>query len=113
MNTQNYTLQLVRPKDFCASIGTWIRAARQRSDYTQAMLASRAGVPVSTLSLLERQGAGSLTLLSKLLFALGEIDSLNDLVQARIQAALLPTNISRFPKTQEMPRRIRPKGNAR
>lgn len=113
MYLQNYTLQLVRPKDFSASIGTWIRAARQRADYTQAMLASRAGVPVSTLSLLERQGAGSLAVLSKLLFALGEIDSLNDLVQARIRTALLPTDISRLPKTRGLPRRIRPKGKAR
>ena len=112
MKQQNYTFQLVRPKEFSTSVGLWIRSARQRADWTQAMLASRAGVPASTLSRLERQGAGSLPLLSKLLFALGEIDSLHDIVQERIRAALLPADLSRLPKTREMPRRIRPKGQA-
>lgn len=109
MKQQNYTLQLVRPKEFCAAIGTWMRAARQRAGWTQTMLASRAGVPVSTLSRLECKGAGSITLLSKLLFSLGEIDSLNAIIQERLRVTLLPTDISQLPKTREMPRRIRPK----
>ena len=110
MKRQNYTLQLVQPKELTASIALWIRAARQRAGYTQAMLASRAGVPTSTLSRLERKSAGSLELLAKLLFALGEIDSLNDLIQERIRIALLPTDLAQLPKTRKMPRRIHPKG---
>lgn len=109
MQQKNYTLQLVRPKEFSASIGLWIRAARQRAQYTQTMLATRAGVPTSSLSRLERQGAGSLELLSKLLFALGEIDALNDIIQKRIRTALLPTDLAQLPRSRKMPKRIHPK----
>lgn len=113
MKQDLYTLQLVGAKEFCTSVGTWIRASRQRAELTQAMLASRAGVPASSLSRLERRGAGSLALVARLLFALGEIDALDDFVQARLRRVRLPADLSKLPPSPEMPKRIRPKGGAR
>jgi transcriptional regulator with XRE-family HTH domain len=113
MKQEDFTLQMVNPKDFRLSVGVWIRAARQRAMCTQAMLASRAGVPASSLARLERQGAGSLELFSRVLFALGEIDALDALVQTRLRLARLPADLSQLPQSREMPKRIRPKGNAR
>jgi transcriptional regulator with XRE-family HTH domain len=109
MNQWNFSLQLVRPREFSASVGIWIRATRQRNGYTQSMLASRAGVPASSLSRLERQGEGSISLLAKLLFALGTIDSFHAFVREQIRLAMLPSDISRLPKDLKMPKRIRPK----
>jgi transcriptional regulator with XRE-family HTH domain len=113
MKQESFTLQMVGPKEFCASVGTWIRAVRQRAELTQAMLASRAGIPVSNLSRLERQGAGSLILFARMLFALGEIDALDDFVQTRLRAARLPVDLAKLPTAPAMPRRIRPKKAAR
>lgn len=110
MKQENYCLQMTMPKAFRTTVGMWIRAARQQRHWTQAMLASRAGVPVSTLSRLEQTGLGSIELLSKLLFALGAIDSLNDIVQERIRLATLPADLSELTnKTLTLPKRIRVK----
>ena len=113
MKQDAYTLQMVGAKEFCASLAMWIRAARQRAELTQAMLASRAGVPTSSLSRLERQGAGSLSLVARLLFALGEIDALDDFVKGRLRLARLPADLSKLPTSPEMPKRIRPKGSTK
>ena len=113
MQQDVYRLQIVRPSEFCTSVALWIRAARQRAEMTQAMLASRAGVPKSSLSRLERQGAGSLLLVARVLFALGEIDALDDFVKARLRLARLPADLSKIPEPPKMPKRIRPKGDAR
>ena len=108
MKQEDYSLQMTTPKVFQNAVGTWIRAARQQRRWTQAMFASRAGVPVSTLSRLEQTGLGSITLLSKLLFALGAIDSLNDVVQERIRLATLPADLSELThKPLTLPKRIR------
>ena len=110
MNQNEYSLQMTTPKVFRAAIGIWVRASRQQRRWTQAMLASRAGVPVSTLSRLEQTGSGSIELLSKLLFALGLIDSLNDTVQERIRIATLPSDLSALTeKPFSLPKRIRVK----
>ncbi len=93
---------------FRIAVGTWIRAARQQKRWTQAMLASRAGIPISTLSRLEQTGLGSIDLLAKLLFALGRIDSINDIVQDRIRLATLPADLSELThKPATLPQRIR------
>ena len=110
MRQESYCLQMTTPKAFRTAVGVWIRAARQQRLWTQAILASRAGVPISTLSRLEQTGLGSIDLLSKLLFALGEIDSLNDIVQERIHLATLPTDLSQLTKhALTRPKRIRVK----
>ena len=52
-------ISLVEPRDFTAALGGLVRALRQRADWTQPELASRSGVPVSTLSRLARTGLAS------------------------------------------------------
>lgn len=108
MKQGDYSLQMTTPKEFRIAVGTWIRAARQQRRWTQKMLASRAGVPVSTLSRMEQTGLGSLEVLSKLLFAFGAIDSLNDIVQKHIRLATLPADLSELtPQALVLPKRIR------
>ncbi len=109
MRFDNYSLQITRPREFCAAIGLWIRAERQRAEQTQAMLAKRAGVPSSSLSRLEMQGAGSLELMAKVLSALGKLDGLNDFVKEQSRMARLPKNIVELPQAAKMPQRVRPK----
>lgn len=59
---------------------------------------------------LNKTGFGSIELLSKLLFALGVIDSLNDTVQERIRIATLPSDLSALTeKPFSLPKRIRVK----
>jgi transcriptional regulator with XRE-family HTH domain len=108
MKVEHYTMQLTMPKVFCQALGRWVRALRQRERWTQAMLASRAGVPVSTLSRFEQKGAGSVVFFSKVLFALGVLDSLDAVVQERIRLALLPEDLSLVPPEKDfLPKRIR------
>ena len=110
MSEKEYSLQMTTPKAFRTAVGVWMRASRQQRRWTQAMLASRAGIPVSTLSRLEQTGSGSIELLSKLFFALGLIDSLNEVVQERIRIATLPADLSTLTeKPFSLPKRIRVK----
>jgi len=51
--------QLSSPGEVRENLGQWLRNLRQRQEWTLPMLASRSGVPVSTLSRLEREGHGS------------------------------------------------------
>jgi len=111
MKQEKYTLQMTTPKMFCQALGKWVRALRQREQWTQAMLASRAGVPVSTLSRFEQKGAGSIDFLSKVLFASGALDSMNEVIQELIRLAIVPTDLSTLLATKKdaLPKRIRTK----
>lgn len=108
MNFLRYSLQLVRPRELDGKIGVWVRARRQQLNLTQTMLARRAGVATSSLSRLEHKGLGSVELLTRLLFAMGESDALNEFIVERIRVARMPKDISKLPKEPEMPKRIRP-----
>jgi transcriptional regulator with XRE-family HTH domain len=107
MDDQSYSLQMTSPKDFLAEIGAWIRAARQQACWTQAMLAARAGVPVSTLSRFEREGLGSTEILARLLFALGRLDTLQTVVSEQRRLAEIPADLTRWKKEFSPPQRIR------
>ncbi len=111
MKQGRYTLQMTTPKMFCQSLGKWVRALRQREQWTQAMLASRAGVPVFTLSRFEQKGAGSIDFLAKVLFATGALNSMNEVIQGRLRLATFPTNLSTLlpAETDALPKRIRRK----
>jgi len=111
MKQEKYTLQMTTPKMFCQALGKWVRALRQREQWTQAILASRAGVPVSTLSRFEQKGAGSIDFLSKVLFANGALDSMNEVIQERLRLAIVPTDLSTLlpAKKDALPKRIRTK----
>ncbi len=58
------------------------------------MLAAMSGVPVATLSRLEREGQGSIDALVRVLQALGELDRFHALVQERIRLASLPSDLA-------------------
>ncbi|MCB1133507.1 MAG: helix-turn-helix transcriptional regulator [Verrucomicrobiae bacterium] len=57
--------QLRNPNHLIRQIGQRIRTHRKARGWTQAELAERSGVSLSTLKLLEREGKGSLQRLAK------------------------------------------------
>jgi transcriptional regulator with XRE-family HTH domain len=111
MKQDKYTLQMTTPNIFCQALGKWVRVLRQREQWTQAMLASRAGVPVSTLSRFEQKGAGSIDFLAKVLFASGALDSINAVIQERLRLAIVPKDLSTLLPAEKdaLPKRIRTK----
>lgn len=108
-------IQMIRPRETRQVMGQWIRLLRQRLGLTQPLLASKSGVPVATLSRLEREGQGGVDALLRLLQALGELDGFHAHIQELQRKAALPTNLSeikkpsmprqrvRLPKHQEIP----------
>ena len=105
------SIPLVEPRDFLAALGGLVRALRQRAGWTQPELASRSGVPVSTLSRLERTGLASTDRLARVLFALDALDPFLDFLSARRRLADLPTDLRSFRPSAPRPARIRhPKG---
>jgi transcriptional regulator with XRE-family HTH domain len=59
------TFQLRNPNHLIRQIGQRIREHRKARGWSQAELAERAGLSLSTLKLLEREGKGSLQRLAK------------------------------------------------
>jgi len=59
------TFQFRNPNRLIREVGQRIRDHRKARGWTQAELAERAGVSLSTLKLLEREGKGSLQRLAK------------------------------------------------
>lgn len=100
-------IPLVEPRDFTAALGGLVRALRQRADWTQPELASRSGVPVSTLSRLERTGLASTDRLARILFALDALDAFQDFLVDRRRLADLPTDLRSFRPDAPKPVRIR------
>ena len=100
-------LQVVRPKDARQALGQWVRLARQRLELTQPVLSSRSGVPVATLSRLEREGAGGIDSLMRVLLALGELDGFHAHLQEHLRQASLPRDLS------ELQRPVRPRQRVR
>lgn len=62
----------------------------------------------SSLSRLEHKGLGSIELLTRLLFAMGESDALSEFVVERTRIARMPKELSQLPIEPEMPKRIHP-----
>ncbi|MBB5349802.1 transcriptional regulator with XRE-family HTH domain [Haloferula luteola] len=67
------------PHQLIRQVGQRIRAHRKARGWTQAELSERAGVSLSTLKLLEREGKGSLQRLAKIAVALDLDGSLREL----------------------------------
>ena len=76
------------------SLRELIRLARQREEWTQADLARRSGVPMTTISRLERTGLASTDTLFKVLFALNRLEAVEDMLKAQLR-------LDQFPKTLE------------
>ena len=75
------------------SLRELIRLARQREEWTQADLARRSGVPMTTISRLERTGLASTDTLFKVLFALNKLESVEDMLKAQLRLAQLPKTL--------------------
>lgn len=106
----DYSLNLVEPRDVTAAIGGLIRSLRQRTSLTQPELAVRAGVPPSTLSRLERTGLASTDRLARVLFALNALDAFKKFLDEQRHLADLPTDLRDFQPDAPKPLRIRHHG---
>ena len=102
MNDLGNILPLTTEADVLASLREMIRLARQREVWTQADLARRSGVPMTTISRLERTGLASTDTLFKVLFALNRLDAFEDMLKAQLR-------LVKFPKTLEGNREPAPK----
>lgn len=107
MNRTSNALQVARPKATRKVLGQWLRLTRQRLEWTQPMLSSKSGVPVATLSRLEREGAGGIDTLLRVLQALGELDGFHALFQERLRQASLPRDLSELPRAARPRQRVR------
>lgn len=96
MNDLSNILPLNTTEDVLAELKTLVRLARQREAWTQADLARRSGVPMTTISRLERTGLASTDTLFRILFALDKLDPLTDMLKEQLRLA-------KFPKTLEGP----------
>ena len=94
MSDTSSILPLTTADDVLESLREVVRMARQREVWTQADLARRSGVPMTTISRLERTGLASTDTLFKVLFALNRLDPVQDMFKEQLR-------ILRFPKTLE------------
>ena len=92
MTEKEELIRLIGPTDVLPELGSWIRSLRQREGLTLAELASKSGVPSSTISRLERLGLASTDALFRVLFAVDQLDSFDDFLKGR-------QRVARFPKT--------------
>jgi transcriptional regulator with XRE-family HTH domain len=76
------TFQLRNPTHLIKQIGGRIRTHRKARGWTQAELAERSGISLSTLKLLEREGKGSLQRLAKVAVILNLDGELRELFSA-------------------------------
>ena len=102
MNDLNNILPLTTVEDVLVRLREMVRLARQREVWTQADLARRSGVPMTTISRLERTGLASTDTLFKVLFALNRLDAFEDMLKAQLR-------LVKFPKTLEGNREPAPK----
>ena len=103
----NSVLQMARPHETRQLLGQWVRLARQRLGLTQPLLASKSGVPVTTLSRLEREGQGGVDTLLRVLQALGELDGFHAYIQELQRKASLPHDLADLKKSAPPRQRVR------
>ena len=114
MNDLNNILPLTTVEDVLASLRELVRLARQREKWTQADLARRSGVPMTTISRLERTGLASTDTLFKVLFALNKLDALEDMLKAQLRLVKFPKTLdSDIDPTPKVVRRVRHKGGVK
>lgn len=111
METHEYfgSHQLSRPGKVREDLGNWLRMLRQRQELTLPMLSSRSGVPVSTLSRLERGGHGSVDNLLRVFQALGVLDGVDRTLQERVRLSSLPKDIDALEREMPQRQRVRPR----
>ena len=88
------TIHLISPADVLTAVRDWVKLSRQRLRLTQGELSKKSNVPATTISRLERTGLASSDVLSRVLFALDQLDSFHDFLKER-------SRFASFPKTLE------------
>ena len=107
-------LPLTTVEDALASLCELVRLARQREEWTQADLARRSGVPMTTISRLERTGLASTDTLFKVLFALNRLEAVEDMLKAQLRLAQFPKTLEDdFEVVPKVVQRIRHKRNSK
>ena len=113
MNNFNNILPLTTVGDVLAGLCELVRLARQREEWTQADLARRSGVPMTTISRLERTGLASTDTLFKVLFALNRLDAFEDMLKAQLRLVKFPKTLEGdFEPTSKVVQRVRHKRGA-
>lgn len=107
--TSSINVHLIRPCEVRESLGQWLRLTRQRLEWTLPMLASRSGVPVSTLSRLEREGQGGIDNLLRVMQALGVLDAAQGALRDQIRLASIPADLSEIAVSPKPRQRVRPR----
>ena len=93
-----------------ASLHELVRLARQREEWTQADLARRSGVPMTTISRLERTGLASTDTLFKVLFSVNRLDAFEDMFMAQIRLVKFPKTLDgNFESAPKIVKRVRHK----
>ena len=114
MNDLNKILPLTTVEDVLASLRELVRLARQREEWTQVDLARRSGVPMTTISRLERMGLASTDTLFKVLFALNRLDAIEDMLKEQLRFVKFPKTLDDdFESAPKVVKRVRHKGGAK
>ena len=87
------SLTLIEPQDVLASLCQLVRCVRQREGMTQGDLARKSGVPATTISRLERTGLVSTDSLFRILFALDQLDSVQQFLKERLRLMRVPKTL--------------------
>jgi transcriptional regulator with XRE-family HTH domain len=107
-------LPLTTVEDVLASLCELVRLARQREEWTQADLARRSGVPMTTISRLERTGLASTDTLFKVLFALNRLDAFEDMLKAQLRIVKFPKTLDgNLESAPKVVKRVRHKGGVK
>ena len=114
MNDLNKILPLTTVEDVLANLRELVRLARQREEWTQADLARRSGVPMTTISRLERTGLSSTDTLFKVLFALNRLDAFEDMLKEQLRLVKFPKTLDGdFESAPKVVKRVRHKGGTK
>ena len=114
MNDLNKILPLTTVGDVLASLRELVRLARQREVWTQTDLARRSGIPMTKISRQERTGLASTDTLFKVLFALNQLDAIEDLLKEQLRLVKFPKTLDDdFESAPKVVKRIRHKGGAK
>lgn len=87
------SIHLISPTDVLSTLREWVKLSRQRMGLTQEELSKKSNVPATTISRLERTGLASTDSLSRVLFALDQLDSFHDFLKERLRFASFPKTL--------------------
>lgn len=87
------SIHLISPTDVLSTLREWVKLSRQRLGLTQEELSKKSNVPATTISRLERTGLASTDSLSRVLFALDQLDSFHEFLKARLRFASFPKTL--------------------